>query len=530
MPKQPKIAVIGSGIAGLMAALRLGKAGCAVTLFEAEPVLGGKMATEKFDVNGTQVAVDCGPTVFSMKPLFEDMFTQMGLCFPSSVKTTPHELLARHYWADDKDGTVQLDLFADLERSKDAIGAFSGARDAEAFSQVIAQAQSLFQSLDHTFMRKPSPNMVRLITSLPFLGLPLLLKARPWQSLWSMLTKDFRDPRLVQLFARYSTYCGGNPMKTSALFLLVLQAEFAGLWSITGGMAALAKAMEKQLKNCGVTIVTNTRINKILIDSNKITGVTLPEDQQQSFDSVVMAGDVSALRSMVPATAAGRAPPPVRPKDRSLSATTMTGVAKFNGLDPAAHTVFFSSDYKSEFDSIAAGNMPADPTLYLNTSSIANKDADDQMNRLFIIANAKALRNDTDGATAPSQKERQLWQNRMEQKLESMGLHLSHHTSPVMTLPEDFATRFPGSGGALYGRAPHGFLASFKRPGQRTKVSGLYLASGSAHPSAGVPMSALSGFTAAGAVIEDLVSMNHLLQVDTSGGTSTSSAIAATGG
>lgn len=530
MPKQPKIAVIGSGIAGLMAALRLGKAGCAVMLFEAGPALGGKMATEKFTVNGTRVAVDCGPTVFSMKPLFEDMFDQMGLCFNASVKTTPHELLARHYWSDDNDGTVQLDLFADLERSKDAIGAFSGASDAEAFSRVIARAQSLFQSLDHSFMRKASPDMMRLVTSLPLLGLPLLLKARPWQSLWSMLTQDFRDPRLVQLFARYSTYCGGNPMKTSALFLLVLQAEFAGLWSITGGMAALATAMEKHLKDCDVSIITNTRVNEIVTSGKTITGVILSDDQQLDFDAVVMAGDVSALRSMLPAAVAGRAPPPVKPADRSLSATTMTSVAELDGLNPAAHTVFFSSNYKSEFNAITAGNMPADPTLYLNTSSIPDKGADGQLNRLFIIANARALQNDTDGATIPSQKERQLWQNRMEQKLASMGLHLSHHTSPVMTLPEDFASRFPGSGGALYGRAPHGFLASFKRPGQRTKVPGLYLASGSAHPSAGVPMSALSGFTAAGAVIEDLVSMNHLLRVDTSGGTSTSSAIAVTGG
>ncbi|MFX5964745.1 hypothetical protein ABTE57_19480, partial [Acinetobacter baumannii] len=73
-----------------------------------------------------------------------------------------------------------------------------------------------------------------------------------------------------------------------------------------------------------------------------------------------------------------------------------------------------------------------------------------------------------------------------------------------VTTPADFHRLFPGTGGALYGRSSHGWMASFQRPGARTKLPGLDLAGGSVHPGPGVPMAALSGRMAAASLIEDL--------------------------
>lgn len=106
--------------------------------------------------------------------------------------------------------------------------------------------------------------------------------------------------------------------------------------------------------------------------------------------------------------------------------------------------------------------------------------------------------------------------------LERCGLDI--RTTPELTevtTPTDFNRMFPGTGGALYGRSSHGWMASFQRPGARTKLPGLYLAGGSAHPGPGVPMAALSGRMAAESLIEDLVSTARSPKTAMRGGTST---------
>jgi 1-hydroxycarotenoid 3,4-desaturase len=88
--------------------------------------------------------------------------------------------------------------------------------------------------------------------------------------------------------------------------------------------------------------------------------------------------------------------------------------------------------------------------------------------------------------------------------LKACGLDVMRGTgAEVVTTPEGFAGLFPGSGGALYGRASHGTTGTFARPGAVTRLQGLYLAGGSVHPGPGIPMAAMSGRIAAARLLED---------------------------
>jgi len=105
--------------------------------------------------------------------------------------------------------------------------------------------------------------------------------------------------------------------------------------------------------------------------------------------------------------------------------------------------------------------------------------------------------------------------------LHRCGLDLSLEEAIVTrTTPQDFHRLFPATGGALYGQANHGWMDTFRRPAAQTTIPGLYLAGGSAHPGAGVPMAALSGRMAAATLMAHLGLIKRSGRVLISGGMS----------
>ncbi len=173
--------------------------------------------------------------------------------------------------------------------------------------------------------------------------------------------------------------------------------------------------------------------------------------------------------------------------------------------DLVRHNLYFSPDYVAEFDALHAGRMPDIPTVYLCAQDRhdAGAPAPTGPERFFAIVNAPP-----DGdARNYSQSEIDQCRSRTFASMERCGLRIDSTSSPMaITTPADFERRFPATGGALYGRAGHGWDSAFRRPGARTRMPGLYLCGGATHPGAGVPMAALSGRLAAQAVMRDRAS------------------------
>ncbi|RYY94142.1 MAG: CrtD protein, partial [Comamonadaceae bacterium] len=192
-----------------------------------------------------------------------------------------------------------------------------------------------------------------------------------------------------------------------------------------------------------------------------------------------------------------------------LSAMTINLHSRAEGFPLSHHTVFFSRDYAAEFDDILGrGRLPAQPTVYVcaQDRGVGGSAAPSGPERLLCIVNAPP---DGDTRTyTPEEVDR--CQAQTFRLLTDCGLRLTQPAGPpLVTTPNDFARMFPGTGGALYGPASHGWMASFSRPGSRSRMPGLYLAGGSTHPGPGVPMAALSGRLAAASVLDDLASMRR---------------------
>ncbi len=493
------VVIIGAGIGGLACAARLAAAGCRVTLIEARPTVGGKM--RQLPVGG--LAIDSGPTVFTMRWVFEELFASCGADLAQAVSLTKLDVLARHAWPDG----ARLDLFADLPRSADAIGQFAGAAAARGFLAFSTRAARTYAALEHSFIRASRPTPLSLMRDT---GLAGLTRISPFSTLWSELGKHFRDPRLQQLFGRYATYNGSSPFTAPATLMLIAHVEQQGVWAIAGGMHGLAEAVWQLAERHGARLLTGRAVSRIMAGGGGARGVTLDDGEHILADAVVMAADVAALPSLLGTK-------PEKPQPRSLSAMTWSIAGSPSGFQLLHHTVFFSSDYQAEFDDIAKGRMPARPTVYICAPDRPEHGAPPPApERLFCIMNAPAI-GDRHPFTAAEIAASHAAMHRL---FESCGLEIACRAEQVTT-PTDFATLFPATGGALYGAATHGAMASFRRPGARTKLPNLYLAGGSVHPGAGVPMAALSGAVAAASLLADGASTGQSRPAATAGGTST---------
>ncbi|NBB82328.1 MAG: CrtD protein, partial [Alphaproteobacteria bacterium] len=164
---------------------------------------------------------------------------------------------------------------------------------------------------------------------------------------------------------------------------------------------------------------------------------------------------------------------------------------------------------------------PEEPTVYVCAQDRGDEPAaaPDGPERLFCLINAPAV-GDRPGAFDETEIAR--CRERTLSLLARCGLHLTPDpAATVATTPRDFDRLFPATGGALYGQVSHGWKASFERPGARTRIPGLYLAGGSVHPGAGVPMATLSGRLAADSLLADYASTRRSVRVAMPGGTST---------
>lgn len=494
--KTPTVLVIGAGIGGLSAAVDLSRQGVAVTVLDSHTEAGGKLRT----IRVAGQPIDAGPTVFTMRWVFDSLFADSHTSLDAWLPLMPATRLARHAW---RAGGC-LDLYADRAQSIEAIREFAGRANAEGYARFCQRSEAIYETLRDAYIASPRPTPFTLVRRLGLRGLPALAQTGAHSTLWRTLQDFFPDPRLQQLFGRYATYCGSSPLSAPATLMLVAHVEQAGVWLVDGGMQRIAAALQALGERQGAQYRLGQSVTRIHVTRGRVTGVTLATGETLAADTVLFNGDSNALAEGLLGDQARPATRPTARAQRSLSAITWSITARPHGFALDHHNVFFAEDYAREFRAIFEQRTITEaPTVYLcaQDRGPGRHRPPSGYERMLLLINA------------PADGDRDTWKNERLASIRSdvfammsrCGLDLEVAADgEVITTPTQFEALFPGTGGALYGRANHGMMGSFARAGSRSAIRGLYLAGGSVHPGPGVPMAAMSGRLAAASICADL--------------------------
>ena len=494
MSTNKHVIVIGAGAGGLAAASDLARAGINVTVLERASRAGGKM--RQIEVAGHRI--DAGPTVFTMRWVFESLFRDAGFELDETLPLQKADTLARHWWTTG----AQLDLHVDIEETARGIEAFSGCADAEGYKRLCADSAAIFNTLRDTFMAAPRPSPISLARRVGLTRIHELIKLRPHKTLWNSLEGYFEDTRLRQLFGRYATYVGSSPLLTPATLMLITHAEQTGVWLLPDGMSSLAAAVQGVAEHNGASFHFDTEVAGITTHLGRTSGVKLTTGEHLPADAVIFNGDQNALACGVLGDDVADATRKSHPEKRGLSAVTWCLMADTRDFPLNYHNVFFDQNYPEEFNAIFSRQcLPVRPTVYICAQDRLGDQQPNGPERLLVLINAPANGDSKDWR----EQDIRLAASNAEHVLSACGLTLDLSGRDAHAChPSEFNKLFPGSGGSLYGRASHGALSSFTRPATRTKRPGLYLAGGSVHPGPGVPMATLSGRLAAHVALQDM--------------------------
>ena len=489
------IIIIGAGIGGLSAAIRLAAAGQRVVVLEQNTTVGGKMG----EVTAAGFRWDTGPSVITMRHVFTDLFATAGRRLEDYLTLEPVDPLTRYFYPD---GTV-LNVTRDWPQLAAQIAVIEP-RDVEGYLSFLAYAAKLHRITGPTFVYDQPPSWRTLRTVSPL----ELFKVDPWFTLDLVIRRHVRSPQLRQLLGRFATYVGASPYQAPATLGVIADVELTGgVWYPRGGIYAIAKALQTLAAELGVEVRTGCEVQQITVARSRATGVSLTDGNQLEAAAVIANVDVTTVYAkLLPPTVA------TAPRQKALAQIepSCSGYVLLLGIEGeskqlAHHNIFFAPDYKREFaDIFTSGIPPRDPTVYVSITSKSDPThAPPGCENWFVLVNAPALSKQTGGFDWANEEVN--YREHVFDTLAGFGLEIRDRIRHVtVRTPVDLAERTAAWRGALYGISSNQALNAFRRPHNRcAHVRGLYFAGGATHPGGGVPMVTLSGKVAAELLLAD---------------------------
>jgi phytoene desaturase len=483
--------VIGSGIAGMATAIRLRSQGWEVDVYEANSYPGGKLSA--FDLQGYRF--DAGPSLFTLPNLVEELIKSTGKEVSDYFEYETAQEACRYFW---NDGT-KLTAWSDREAFAKEVESELGEKSTKVVSY-LKEAAVINTNTESLFLKS---SLHRLKTYFDPKVLPALGKMHRFHlfsSLHRVNAQRFKNPKLVQLFDRFATYNGSDPYRTPGVMQVISHLEHnVGTFYPKGGMHSITGALYKLATDIGVSFHFKAAVQRIEVKKKKVRSV-IADGKRVEADLFVSNADVySTYRHLMPDQ---QAPERILNHERSSSALIFYWGVKKSFPQLGLHNIFFSDDYKKEFQKIFKDlDVAEDPTVYVNiTSKYTPSDAPSDSENWFVMINVPG---------DFGQDWAELTQRIRKMVIKKLNSILDVNMNDLIEAedildPPGIERKTSSFRGSLYGSGSNDVLSAFLRhPNFSRRLNNLYFAGGSAHPGGGIPLCLLSAEITANLIKED---------------------------
>jgi phytoene desaturase len=464
-----KFVIVGAGLGGLAAALRLAHRGEEVVVLEKTDQVGGRNRPE---VAG-QCKFDAGPTLVMMLEPFYGLFSDVGEDLSEHLTLKKCDPSYRVFYADGS----RLDATTEVDRMALQIESLGAGPDIDGFRRLLEDLNRLYADAIPHFVRK------NFTSPIDFFGprqLGLVARHRMLANLAKRVERYVRDPRLRMLFSFQAMYLGLSPFEAPWVYAVLTHMEYGeGIWYPQGGVAEISAAIARLAERKGAKIRLGAEVERI-----EGKTVQLKSGEAVSGDAVICNADLPyAERALL-----GR--PPKRGRRYSCSAFVMAIDYAGELPDLLHHNVFFGSDFPRNLEQIfTRRELPDDPAFYAAIS--ARSDSDQSRpghENLYILVPCPNLDRPWTSSDACELRRRAF--RRLQKEV---GFQHDRVAAMTCRSPADWASELNLERGAAFGLSHHFGQSAFFRPPNKDRLnSALYYVGASTIPGNGMPMVLIS--------------------------------------
>jgi phytoene desaturase len=469
--------VVGAGLGGLSAALRLQAAGHHVTVVERREQIGGRA----YQLQDQGYTWDMGPSLVTMPWLLDELYGLAGTTTAEQVTLRPLDPFYRIKWSDDP---RFFDFVGERERMLGEIGKFS-ATDAGRYDDFMAASKAIHEQGILVAGRQA------FLDPLSFAKLiPTMLRLNAIRTLRGFVGHYFSDPRVRMVFDFHSLFIGGDPWRVPAIYTALSYLQVAeGVWYTDGGVYSIVQSLGRLIERNGGEIVTGQRVAAIETQDRRVTGVRLADGERIAADVVVSNADTGATRRRlldphVPDKAPWRW---LRPRHTMSCFLLYLGTNR-QFPEITHHTLLVGEDYPGFVQQVTRKRRVADSlALYVHAPSRTEPGmAANGGDSLAVLLPVPNLGSQDDWSTlGPEMRERVL--DFMEEGFGLDGLRESIVVEHQMT-PVDFKRELEAPFGNAFAIEPVLWQSAyFRQPNRDRTVNGLYYVGAGTHPGGGIP-------------------------------------------